>query len=314
MPSKRRRSDEYTIEELMDASPAIISLINTHGWEVRYQNESGRKLLGDLAGKTCHEEIAQQPSRCSFCRATEALETRKMTSSEVPMPDGRWLLVQWAPIRSKNNVMSVVETITDVTEGKRRELEYRCLKEQFEELATHDPLTGLLNRRGWLEKAERVWRRAVQDALPVGLLLLDVDHFKQINDTWGHPAGDNLLQGLGSLLSKHFRPGDVVGRWGGEEFIVMLAPPVAELPGVADRVREIVERSTFQREEGAPPMTVTISVGGVTAPGSHGGGSLNALIHIADQRLYLAKERGRNQVVISPERERPAQEQAQTVG
>jgi len=106
----------------------------------------------------------------------------------------------------------------------------------------------------------------------------------------------------------------VVGRWGGEEFIVMLAPPVAELPGVADRVREIVERSTFQREEGTPPMTVTISVGGVTAPGSHGGGSLHALIQIADRRLYLAKERGRNQVVVSVEHERPVQEQAHALG
>lgn len=290
----------FSIQELMDASPAIISLIDTDRWDVLFQNNRGRDLLGEITGKTCYTNIPKQPERCGFCRAKEALETGRTTSSEVPLPDGKWLLVQWAPIRSHDNQMQVVETITDVTETKQREQEYRKLKEQFEHLATLDSLTGLLNRRGWLEKAERVCRRAAHDALPVEVLMADVDHFKRINDRWGHATGDRVLRTVAGLFQEQCRPGDVIGRWGGEEFIVLLSPPVHDVKASAERVRQHVACCPVPLEGETETVTMAISIGGAaTVPLRGDLPELEELIRIADQRLYQAKAKGRNQVCVA---------------
>ncbi|MFM8552595.1 MAG: diguanylate cyclase [Nitrospiraceae bacterium] len=289
----------FSIQELMDASPAIISLIDTDTWEVRYQNQSGQALLGNIDGKICYANIPKQPTNCGFCRAMEALQTGKTTSAEVPMPGGQWLLVQWAPIRSKDNTLSVVETITDVTETKKREEEYRGLKERFEHLASIDPMTGLLNRRGWTEKADRVRRRAIYDKASVGVLIVDVDHFKRVNDTWGHAAGDQVLKDVSALLLEKFRPCDVIGRWGGEEFIVLLPPPVQDLRAAAERVRQGMESRAIRLPGLADGVSVTISLGGTTSEPSGGESQdLDSLIRVADHMLYSAKASGRNQVCL----------------
>ncbi|MEW6542282.1 MAG: diguanylate cyclase [Nitrospirota bacterium] len=289
----------FSIRELIDASPAIISVIDTDRWEVRYQNQSGRQLMGQLDGKTCYQHIPKQPARCGFCRALEALRTGKATSSEVPMPNGQWLLVQWSPIRSKDSRLLAVETITDITDSKQREQEYRELKDRFEALASLDPLTGLLNRRGWMDKVERIVGRAAHDADALSVLLADIDHFKLINDSWGHAVGDQVLKTLGTLLLQQFRPTDVIGRWGGEEFIILLSPSVQELRDIAERVREAVAVSPFLREGGAETVPVTISIGGATVVPSCGGRrELEELIQMADRMLYLAKQSGRNQVCL----------------
>jgi diguanylate cyclase (GGDEF)-like protein len=196
--------------------------------------------------------------------------------------------------------MQVVETITDVTETKQREQEYRQLKERFEHLAALDPLTGLLNRRGWLEKAERVCRRAAHDALPVEVLIADVDHFKRINDQWGHAMGDRVLRTVASLLQEQCRPGDVIGRWGGEEFIVLLSPPVHDITVSAERVRRHVASCPVPVEGQTETVTMTISVGGAaTVPLRGDLQELEALIRIADQRMYQAKVSGRNRVCVA---------------
>ncbi|MDE3225422.1 MAG: diguanylate cyclase [Nitrospirota bacterium] len=289
----------FNIQELMDASPAIISLIDTEQWTVQYQNQSGQALLGQIGGKTCYENIPKQPTNCAFCRATEALRTGKTTSAEVPMPGGQWLLVQWAPIRSKDNVLSVVETITDVTETKKREEEYRALKDRFERLASIDPLTGLLNRRGWTEKAERICRRAAHDSAAVGVLIVDIDHFKRVNDTWGHSAGDHILKEVSGLLLDKFRPCDAIGRWGGEEFIVLLPPPVQDLHAAAERVRSEIESASIRLPDCADAVPITISLGGTMSKLAQGEiQELDLLIRIADQMLYTAKASGRNKVCL----------------
>ena len=135
--------DTFSIQELVDASPAIISLIDTQKWQVRFQNCSSRAMFGEVVGGQCHEKFVQSAGPCTFCRATEALETGKTTSSEVTLPDGRWILIQWAPIRSGQTFLAV-ESIIDVTESKRREEEARRLKDLFEHQATIESLDGVV--------------------------------------------------------------------------------------------------------------------------------------------------------------------------
>ena len=297
-PTDGPPSDTFSIQELVDASPATISLIDTQKWQVRFQNCSSRAMFGEVVGGQCHEKFVQSASPCTFCRATEALETGKTTTSEVALPDGRWIFIQWAPIRSGQTFLAV-ESIIDVTESKRREEEARRLKDLFEHQATIDPLTELLNRRGWTELAERVWWRSVQNHEVVEVLLLDIDHFKQVNDQYGHSVGDQVLRHVAGVLRHQTRPGDLLGRWGGEEFILLLHPPVMDVHAIGERIRQAVGQVPMSVEGVPSPVNLTVSIGGTTFdPNGKEPGGLDIALISADRNLYKAKKEGRNRVCI----------------
>lgn len=290
--------DTFSIQELVDASPATISLIDTQKWQVRFQNCSSRAMFGEVLGEQCHEKFVQSSRPCTFCRATEALETGKTTTSEVALADGRWIMIQWAPIR-RGQTFLAVESIIDVTESKRREEEARRLRDLFEHQATIDPLTELLNRRGWTELAERVWWRAIQNHEVVEVFLLDIDHFKQVNDRYGHSTGDHVLRHVAGVLRQQTRPGDLLGRWGGEEFILLLHPPVADVRVIGERIRQAVGQSPVSIDGAADPINVTVSIGGTTFdPNGKDPGGLDIALVGADRNLYKAKKEGRNRVCI----------------
>lgn len=164
-----------------------------------------------------------------------------------------------------------------------------------EQEALHDPLTGLFNRRHLMNRLAEEWTRAVRHGYPVSLLMLDLDHFKTINDTRGHRIGDECLSALGRLLSERVhRSGDVTARYGGEEFVVLL--PETGLAGaieVAEQVRLRVE-TLFARGLAPCPMTVSIGVASSDAAPLATSGDLLAC---ADGYLYQAKQLGRNRVV-----------------
>ncbi|MER3423115.1 MAG: hypothetical protein C4293_07675, partial [Nitrospiraceae bacterium] len=185
------------------------------------------------------------------------------------------------------------------TDSKKREEEYRRLKDLFELQATVDPLTELLNRRGWTQLAERVWWRAVQTQEMVEVLLLDLDHFKKINDQWGHQVGDQVLRHVANVLRRQVRPGDLLGRWGGEEFILLFHPPIKDIRGVAERIRQAVETSPMTIGEGAVTISLTMGIGGtVFQPGGSEPVGLDIAMVGADRNLYKAKQQGRNRVCI----------------
>jgi len=165
----------------------------------------------------------------------------------------------------------------------------------LKDLTTIDPVTGLRNRQFFDEVMEQEWRRAERQKYPVALLMLDIDHFKRVNDTYGHLAGDICLAGVAKCMSELFkRPADVIARFGGEEFIAIL--PYMEHKDAfefAEKVREAIAGSSFAADEHVINVTVSIGVATMTPDESNGS---RQLIAQADASMYKAKTSGRNRV------------------
>ena len=166
-----------------------------------------------------------------------------------------------------------------------------------------DPKTGLFNMRGWREAAERALERAGRANSPSAVLMIDLDHFKSINDTWGHPAGDDVLEVVAEALRSATRPADVIGRFGGEEFVLLLPDmDIHEAVAAGERIRETVaDLSVPTTDKRGGPVAIagrTTSVGVAVYP-DHGS-ELNVLLQIADAAVYEAKENGRDQVRLAP--------------
>jgi diguanylate cyclase (GGDEF)-like protein len=162
--------------------------------------------------------------------------------------------------------------------------------------AAVDPLTGMFNRRGFSEVCSRVIDREAKAGRPVTVLIFDIDHFKSINDRFGHPAGDELLRLFATIVVTSLRLTDLSGRIGGEEFAALLPCPLEEGVVAAERVREAFAASNIVVEEGRVDTTVSIGVAGGPA-----GTELEVLLAAADTALYQAKRSGRNRVEAAEE-------------
>ncbi|WP_189067500.1 GGDEF domain-containing response regulator [Deinococcus radiotolerans] len=170
---------------------------------------------------------------------------------------------------------------------------------QLFELATTDELTGLMNRRAWLARLDEVLHLGTRHGHPTSVVLIDVDHFKRVNDTHGHLAGDAVLRELGALLKDQIRLTDVAARYGGEELAILL--PHTDAAGayrLADRLRQAL--MDLRVPWGTDPITVTASMGVTTAPGQDATPSPYDMLASADKALYRAKSQGRNRVVDLP--------------
>jgi diguanylate cyclase (GGDEF)-like protein len=171
------------------------------------------------------------------------------------------------------------------------------LRETLKQQSIRDPLTGLYNRRFLDESLEREIRRAARGRKNVGLIALDVDHFKKFNDTFGHDAGDCVLQSVGELIRAHLRAEDFPCRYGGEEFFMILPEAsVAVSNARAEKIRTQVKYVELERG-GQSLGRITVSLGVAEFP-EHGTSAM-ALMRAADAALYRAKEGGRDRVVVA---------------
>jgi len=179
---------------------------------------------------------------------------------------------------------------------KQNMVELERMNRDLEDLAKHDGLTGLLNNRSLREALDLEVSRAERYKHPFSVIFMDLDHFKQFNDTHGHLAGDELLKDLARLFRSKSRAVTVLARYGGEEFVA-LAPETPKEGAMiyAERLRRQVEEHSFKGEESQPLGDVTISIGVATFPEDGTDGA--TLIEHADKALYEAKESGRNRVI-----------------
>lgn len=198
----------------------------------------------------------------------------------------RQALVHAAQLEELNDELQAVQA--ELIRNNRQLVESRAL---WERLAVTDTMTEIANHRAFQERLREEIARAQRYNYPFILLMLDVDDFKPYNDTFGHPAGDQVLREIAAVMRETVREGDLVARYGGEEFAALLPQTDAKHGRiVAERVREAVQRHRFAHR------TVTLSIGAAEFPVD--GGEAEKLIVSADQALYSAKRGGRNRVVF----------------
>lgn len=291
------------LSAIVDRSPTIVFLAESDGpgkWKLVFVSEGIRRLGYDpqalMDGEVSYEAAIVEADRearaeqlKAHLRAGDhefALEYRVRTA------DGevRWVHDQRIVGRDAEGAVQRLEgLISDVTERKQLELE-------LEQLATTDGLTGMLNRRAFTREVVQEIERARRYSRPLALLMLDVDHFKSVNDRFGHAIGDATLTVFADTAREGLRRLDVLGRVGGEEFAVaMPETDSATAAMVAERLRVAVAAREVETPQG--PLHVTVSVGVASWRGDDE--DLDALMKRADDALYAAKDQGRDRVVVA---------------
>lgn len=211
----------------------------------------------------------------------------------LPLEDGE-LHYFWTvklPLRNQDGrIYAILSLLTDITARKR-------LEDELLTLATTDGLTGLYNRRHFLERADQTLQRSRRYHEPLVLLMCDIDFFKHINDTFGHAIGDRALQQVADIIRSSLRDTDIAGRIGGEEFAILLVQTTMEHGlEVAERLRHSIESCLIALEDNQSiPLTISIGIAGPVYPHE----TLATLLQHADQALYAAKRQGRNQVCLA---------------
>lgn len=198
--------------------------------------------------------------------------------------DIRWCLLTHNPLPGNKGF---VRTFTDITKQK-------ALETSLTKLSREDPLTGLFNRRTLMAMLEDEMTRVQRYQRSMSLLMMDIDHFKRINDRWGHPMGDEVLRSFAAQCEGAMRENDKIGRWGGEEFVMLL--PETEQPEaveVASRLRSLTSSMAIPSHSGDNTIHVTISIG---IASTSAGDTVETLLARADHALYDAKTSGRDRV------------------
>jgi diguanylate cyclase (GGDEF)-like protein len=277
---------------IVDLNASIIKLFPLYGLSIGLPVEKFFESIGinqDLTVNPENSVIIEFGEQSSEMRFIE-LKLTQLKKEKILLG---WL-VSFRDISEQKRSSLKIESINNDLIIKLGQIEK--LKKDLEEMAIRDPLTNVYNRRFFDEAFEKEMARSKRRGTPLCITMIDIDHFKRINDEFGHAVGDRVLKNFGSLLLAKTRKGDVVCRYGGEEFIILF--PDADDERTLKRLNEI--REEFRNmclQEDSLNMDVTISLGVACFP--HHGNDPRKLIQLADKALYDAKDKGRNQVAIA---------------
>ena len=275
---------------------AVDMIGKSEQWRAFYPQP--RPILGDLVISGAAEEKIAAFYDGKF-RRSSLIEGAFEAEDFFPSfgDNGSWLFFTAAPLRNAaGDLIGAIETLQDISERHRAEDALKESEARYRLLSVTDPLTGLFNRRHLHHCLELELERANRYRRPLSLLVIDCDNFKAINDTWGHLAGDKVLQELARLIIESLRGTDYAFRYGGEEFVVLLPELTGEMARqLGDRLRGTFAGLGGLCEAGGKrQFTVSIGVAEYL-PGE----SENSFIRRADDAVYEAKRRGKNCVVIA---------------
>lgn len=282
------------IEDIIKSSPFPIIISRLSDDKIIMANNNAVKLFGidlrELDRYRLRDFFADSDNRQLLNERLE--QEREVQDFEIliktPISDTPFWLLASANVIDYNYDVVLYAAFQDITSRKNREA---LLKNQ----ATRDPLTSLYNRRYFEDEVTKLILKSKADNTPYSVLMLDADHFKRVNDTYGHKIGDKVLIELALTSERALRDKDIVARYGGEEFVVFLPGISAEQGrGVADRLRESIASVVVYSDDNQP-VTFTVSIGVSSSDISD---NIDTLIKTADEALYKAKQSGRNRVEV----------------
>jgi diguanylate cyclase (GGDEF)-like protein/PAS domain S-box-containing protein len=297
---KARQEEKETLSTILESTPHGITLIDYKG-KYLYVNPYFTKITGYLLKdiptkeewfkKAYPDKIYQKKTSEIWKNDSNTLERGKVREFIINCKNGKSKYIEFRSTFLKDRKISV---LTDITKQKQAKKELKLLNLKLEHDAAHDALTGAPNRRAIFDKLNYELIRANRKNSQLSIGLCDIDHFKFVNDRYGHQVGDDILCIFVKTIQSILRPYDFVGRYGGEEFLIII-PEHSESAeeGIYERVRAKIANQRMDTRSGK--IGITISIGVVNIRGEE---DANAMIAAADTALYKAKHNGRNQLAF----------------
>jgi len=296
------KESEERLKTILFATPDPIVIYNNKG-ETEYLNPAFVDLFGwtldELQGKRI-PFVPEDQNEITADKIKELLASGNKVQFETKRftKQGRIIdvIISSSCIKNLNNdISNLIVILKDITDQKQARQELKLLNLKLQHEATHDPLTSAPNRRAILDSLGRELDRAKRANLELSIGICDIDHFKHVNDTYGHQVGDDVLCSFVKTIQNALRPYDLVGRYGGEEFLVVV-PGSTGLPeqGIYERLRAKIANHTIITRSGE--VNITVSIGITNRKGNE---TADAMIARADAALYRAKENGRNQLAFA---------------
>ena len=287
-----------------------VFLLDRNSQRVLECNEAGLKLLGKSEGEVLGIEFPQLMKAEGFlrgCLAREFADVEFVYHNE--HGDELVFEISATPLKILDYIEVIQFIARDVTEVKKAERELKEMNTALTRLSTTDEMTGLKNYRYFKEVLQSVHHEAQSFKEQYGVIFVDVDHFKKFNDRNGHPAGDEVLRKVASILKSCARTQDLPARYGGEEFVMVCRhSSVSDTESQAEVIRSAIESAVFPFGEFQPLGKVSVSIGVSGFP--HLTGTYEQVLESADQALYLSKEGGRNRVTVAKPAEALAKKKA----
>lgn len=296
--------ENILFETHYDIIPFPVYVVDIESYQIIFSNHAFRREFGDHRGKICYKALYDYDSPCPQCSIDKLVDENGKPNGQTVVFESfnesnqKWYqlqerIINWPDGRKAKSSMAVDITELKITQNKLSEAhaELAIKNKEMERLSTTDSLTGINNRYKMQEIIEAELARTFRHGGSLALFFLDIDHFKFVNDTYGHQAGDDILRDFVKLVSTNIRKNDFMGRWGGEEFLVLC--PETDLNQAeitANKLRQSISRHIF------PVAGKVTSSFGVTV--SHVEDTVEKMVARADKALYMAKESGRNRVEV----------------
>ena len=304
--------DDIEIKDFIcnETSSFALSIVDIETKKILYTNSAMNNFMVNPEEESCYKAMYGQESQCSWC-GLKVSDTDAFEFEYFNEKTNRWYQVQNKPTQLKNGTNVLVSIAIDISMQKEAQAHFITtqvkLVQQTEKLkkaqaelsllASIDPLTKLFNRRYFTKMSSSILNLAQRKRTDTAIIMIDIDNFKSINDTYGHKIGDDVIVVLSDKLQDLSRKSDIVSRWGGEEFLILLPDTDATKAMVlAQKIRKSVE-SLILTLENDKILNFTISLG-ISQMKNESEKDIESVIIRADKALYKAKDSGRNQVFI----------------
>ncbi|MFT5661396.1 MAG: diguanylate cyclase (GGDEF)-like protein [Sulfurimonas sp.] len=316
--------DLISIDMFNDTSLFAVYVVNITTNEILYANQAMKNIMSDMTAKYCWEAINGQDAPCSWCQAPTLLAGLKpsLHHSQSTVNNGyiiyehfnevanKWYQVQEKVVQLKDSRNALISFALDISIQKeaqsklidthvkiaRQTKELKETQAKLKEQANRDPLTNMYNRRYFADFAEKIISITKRTNEPLSLLMIDIDDFKRINDTYGHNIGDNVIIFLAETITLFTRESDIAARFGGEEFAIILPNTSTEnAVKLAEKLRLRIEKMNFQENDTNIKFTISI---GVDAFNHQSDTNISESLNRADKALYQSKTSGKNKVSL----------------